>query len=393
MKAAIRSSVRSNRRLSKPDRSDPLPLAGKRIGLISSWVSRRNGGVFEAVARQAAIVDRLGGEAVILGLRDEHSGEDAWRFGNGALELVQPAGPKAIGYSPDLGQMLASAELDLLHCHGIWQMHVHAARQWAARTGGPLVISPHGMLDPWITRRNQWKKRLARIGWERAAWRSSALFHALTDDERADILREYRGAQVDVIPNPAPRSSGHRTGFPAPVALYLGRVHEKKNIGALIAGWKRAYPRLPTGSQLVIAGWGDVEAVSELEGPAGADQSISYVGAAFGAQKAALFDISRFLVLPSLSEGLPMAVLEAWAAGVPSIMSNHCHLPGGFEAGAAIASGTDPESIAAGLIEGFAKDAAAWRLMSNAARKLAEGPYGEASVSARWADLYGRLCG
>ncbi len=356
-------------------------------------MSRRNGGVFEAVARQVAIIERLGGQAVVLGLRDAHSAEDAWRLGDAPLRLGRPAGPQAIGYSPDLDALLSDADLDLLHCHGIWQLHVRAARRWAARTGGPLVISPHGMLDPWITRRNRWKKRIARIGWERAAWRSAEAFHALTEDERADILRECPAARVAVIPNPAPRLSPAKMRFPAPTALYLGRVHEKKNIAALIAGWKRALPQLPAGGRLIIAGWGHGEGMAAIEGLTGTDHTISYVGAAFGAQKAALFDVSRFLVLPSLSEGLPMAVLEAWAAGVPAIMSPHCHLPAGFERGAAIRCGTDAESIAASLIAGFAMDEAAWRHMSRAAQALADGPFGETGVAARWAEVYGRLCG
>ena len=35
-------------------------------------------------------------------------------------------------------------------------------------------------------------------------------------------------------------------------------------------------------------------------------------------------------ILPSFSEGLPMAVLEAWAYGLPVLMTDHCNLPEGF---------------------------------------------------------------
>jgi poly(glycerol-phosphate) alpha-glucosyltransferase len=36
-----------------------------------------------------------------------------------------------------------------------------AGLQWARRTGKPYLISPHGMLDPWITGRGRAKKALA----------------------------------------------------------------------------------------------------------------------------------------------------------------------------------------------------------------------------------------
>ena len=54
-------------------------------------------------------------------------------------------------------------------------------------------------------------------------------------------------------------------------------------------------------------------------------------------------------ILPSFSEGLPMAVLEAWAYGLPVLMTDHSNLPEGFAADAAIRIGTDVESIAEGM--------------------------------------------
>jgi len=37
-------------------------LAGRRIGLLTAWASRQNGGVFEAVAAQVAMLRGLGAE-------------------------------------------------------------------------------------------------------------------------------------------------------------------------------------------------------------------------------------------------------------------------------------------------------------------------------------------
>ena len=44
-----------------------------------------------------------------------------------------------------------------------------------------------------------------------------------------------------------------------------------------------------------------------------------------------------------------MAVLEAWAYRLPVLMTEHCNLPEGFAADAAIRIGTDVESIAEGM--------------------------------------------
>ncbi|WP_324826812.1 glycosyltransferase [Qipengyuania zhejiangensis] len=360
--------------------------------MLSAWASRANGGVFEAVAAQAALLRDLGATPVIIAIDDPAHADDRWRLGEAEILLAQGKGPAQLGYAPQLGATLDRAKLDLLHLHGIWQFPSHAADGWARRTGRPLVISPHGMLDPWITGRNAWKKTLARTIWERRSWRSATAFHALTEAEAHDIVHETGGAHIATIANPAPNPSAAPDAMPPANALYLGRIHAKKNIAALVSAWAKARPNLPHDATLTIAGWGDDAGIEMLEhAMGGADTSIQFVGTAFGSQKAALFDVSRFLILPSLSEGLPMAVLDAWAAGRPTIMSDHCHVPIGFEAGAAIRCRTSADEIATALEQGFSLGENEWMAMAVAARALAAGPFGRPAIAGKWEAFYSAL--
>lgn len=61
-----------------------------------------------------------------------------------------------------------------------------------------------------------------------------------------------------------------------------------------------------------------------------------FLGPQFGAEKDACYRNCDAFILPSVSEGLPMAVLEAWAYGKPVLMTSQCNLPEGFAADAAI---------------------------------------------------------
>jgi poly(glycerol-phosphate) alpha-glucosyltransferase len=81
------------------------------------------------------------------------------------------------------------------------------------------------------------------------------------------------------------------------------------------------------------------------------EATVTFPGPLFGEEKRAAFHHSHGFILPSLSEGLPMVLLEAWACGKPVLMTPQCNLPEGFEAGAAMRIEPEEESIAKGLAE------------------------------------------
>ncbi|MET0180245.1 MAG: glycosyltransferase, partial [Novosphingobium sp.] len=374
-------------------------LAGRRIGLLTASASRLGGGVFEAVATHAELLRALGAVPVVFALADAFAAEDRARFADGEVHHARSVGPAMVGYAPGLVATLLGARLDALHLHGIWMYPSRAAAQWARRAGPgrPYLISPHGMLDPWITGRGRAKKAVARLGYERASWAAAAAFHALTAAERSDIERETGRDEeaVVTIPNAVSDSSLPPRSRAGGSLLYIGRIHPKKNLAALVEAFARIAPRTPD-ARLEIAGWGAAEDVAALRAhiaalPASVQPGVRFHGPAYGADKEALLGSARAVVLPSLSEGLPMAILEAWAGGIPAVMTPACNLPEGFAAGAAIACGSSPEAIAAGLERMLGLDPAAWHAMSDAAHALHRERFSPAVVSAAWEQAYAWL--
>lgn len=343
--------------------------------------------MFEAVAAQTRLLQASDAQPIIFALDDLHSLADAERFGAAPVQTFAVRGPAQIGYAPELGPALLAAELDLLHLHGIWMYPSQAASRWAAQTGRGYIISPHGILDPWIIARGRWKKALARTGYERRSWGRASFLHALTSAEAQDISREGGRNDSVVIANAGPDAGPVPANMRAPHLLYIGRIHPKKNLIALIAAWRQA--RRPDAARLTLAGWGDDTDVAAVQAAvAAAGPSVQFVGPQYGAAKQALLDEARFTVLPSHSEGLPMSVLDSWAAGVPSLMTRHCNLPEGFAAGAAIECGDTPAAIAPVLEQALAMAAPEWHQMALAAHELASGPFSSPVIAARWAQAY-----
>lgn len=365
-------------------------LEGLRVTLLTASASRLGGGVAAALYSHAALLREAGAEVTVVALADRHSEDDRAALGETPLRTVAVSGPAMFGYASGLVAQLLATKADLLHQHGLWMYPSRAATLWARRTGRPYLISPHGMLDPWITGRGRWKKALARLGYERASWRRADAFHALTPDEAADIRREAGERRTLTIPNAAPPAIALTAGEREPHLVFISRIHPKKNLAALVEAWQAA--ELPPGARLTIAGWGDPADVAEFKARlAKAPPSVEFIGPVHGEAKQRLLQAARYVILPSHSEGLPMTILEAWAAGTPTIMTAACHLPEGFAAGAACECGTNAPSVAAAIGQALTCDEARWHAMSDAALALARGPFSAERVAQQWVSAYREL--
>jgi glycosyltransferase involved in cell wall biosynthesis len=212
------------------------------------------------------------------------------------------------------------------------------------------------MLDSWALRNARWKKRIAAALYENQHLRGAACLRALSEAEAQSIRSYGLRNPICVIPNGVDwpdlsESNGKTQSESRKTLLYLGRLHPKKNISNLIHAWNETFNSQPGSGErwvLAIAGWDQGGYESELKHIA-AGTSVVFLGPQFGVDKSEYYRACDAFILPSLSEGLPMTVLEAWAHAKPVLMTPACNLPEGFEANAALRIGTTPEEIAAGL--------------------------------------------
>ena len=97
---------------------------------------------------------------------------------------------------------------------------------------------------------------------------------------------------------------------PHRIFLYMGRVSTEKNVEALLKGWKLVNPE---GCKLVIVGDGPLRAA--LENAHTSDNVLWWGYEADLNTRVALLQEAEVFVLPSLVEGLSIALLEAMASG------------------------------------------------------------------------------
>jgi glycosyltransferase involved in cell wall biosynthesis len=174
------------------------------------------------------------------------------------------------------------------------------------------------------------------------------------------------------------------------VVLFLSRIHPKKRLELLLDAFVELKRRRPA-ALLVVAGDGEANYVNGLKNQAerlGIADDIVWTGFLVGTDKLAAFSTARMFVLPSHSENFGIAVVEALAAGVPTIISSDVGVARDIEAArAGIVVEQEPARLAQAM-EQLLADAGLSRQLSANARKLAAERYSLNAMGASLCQLY-----
>jgi glycosyltransferase involved in cell wall biosynthesis len=379
-----------------------------RIACLMASISRSGGGVSESVRRLCQSLDsHPDTEIYVLGTRDEHTAQDAASWAPLPTHVFAVRGPCQFGYAPGMKEKLFELDVDLVLAHGLWMYPSVVALDWHRRTRRPFVINPHGMLDPWALNNSGWKKRLAGLLYENSCLRQAACLRALSSAEARSVRAYGLPNRICIVPHgidlpggnviPPPWKERVETG--RKTLLYLGRIHPKKGLSGLLRAWALLHHRgfSPIRDwDLVIAGWSQDHHESELKNLArqlGIAPGVHFVGPQFGDAKAAAYQRADAFVLPSLSEGLPVAVLEAWAQGLPVVMSPQCHLPEGFAVGAALRAAPETASLAQTLEALFSMTGTERTRMGGRGRRLVAARFDSFKVGTQMHDVCRWLLG
>ena len=257
----------------------------------------------------------------------EIDGVKVWYFRRGF--------PARIFRAPGLGDALREhvIRFDAVHIHSVFLWPTRKAARAAARAEVPYFVSPRGMLvGTLIQRRGSLRKRLWIRFVERKTLGRAAGIVLQSDSEKRELQQfGIDLAPVHVVPNgvdfeeiekekaePAPASLRALIRR-KPYVLFLGRLSWKKGIERLI----EAMADVPE-ARLVIAGNDDEGLGADLErsaARAGLAERTHLAGEVQGGAKWALLEGAAVLCLPSISENFGNVVIEAFAAGLPVVVT------------------------------------------------------------------------
>ncbi len=388
----------------RPCRQKQYEMVEMKVGVLTNATSPRGGGVYEAVCRLTReLHSRCVSHVEVFGTDDGQGREylDSWKPVHTHLFPVK--GVQSFGYAPALGSALNAAGLDVLHLHGLWMYSSVAGRRWAKIEAKPYVITTHGMLDPWALHNSYWKKLIAAAFYEKAHLKGAACIHAVSRPELQAIRSYGLRNPVCVIPLgvdvPDKPAQANTASGAEQILLFLGRLHPKKGLVNLLHAWRdvrRARGKRQFNWRLVIAGWdqaGHKEELQALTRHLECDSTVRFVGPKFGPDKDELLRNANAFILPSLSEGLPMSLLEASAYGLPLVMTPQCNFPEALDAEAAIAISPDVHGIISGLNRLLEMTHTELDSMGNRGRRLVETCFAWPTVALQVSSVYSWMVG
>lgn len=271
-------------------------------------------------------------------------------------------------YLPALNQPLAKVltEPDVcVHLHlGLTLLNVQA-RRLCRRAGVPYLLTPHGLYVREMLHERALQKRLFCLLFERRVARNARFVQALVPAEvegarRLGVAPERlrlipNGVDADALARAeaSPMSLAGRCGFPEgePALLFLARLQRIKGLDLLLPAFAEVCRDLKERWHLVVAGadCGALAPTQRLCVKLGLTERVHFPGCLTGGDKVrALRDAAAF-VLPSRGEGMPNAVLEACAAGLPVVVTDCCNLPEIATAGAGYVCRPETPALEAAL--------------------------------------------
>ena len=290
-------------------------------------------------------VERYEARIVLLKERDDFADELA-RAGIAVVALHR-RGPADLGVAWRLAREVRRLRPHVVHSF-LFPANLLAAAVGRALGVPRVLVSQRSSYDSTLPAR--WR-RIARLG-HRLAHRVVVNSQAAMDEE---IAAGCPPRILVHVPNAAPAP----TDAPLPTAadlpkgafvLSLGQLHPHKGHRVLIAAWPEVARARPEARLLMI---GDGPCRGDLEAQAralGIDRSVTLAG--FRSPVGAFVASCQVLVQPSITEGMPNAVLEAMAAGRPVVAARVGGLPelvAHGETGLLVTPG-DPGELARALI-------------------------------------------
>jgi glycosyltransferase involved in cell wall biosynthesis len=226
-----------------------------------------------------------------------------------------------------LGRWLRQERVELIQAHQYAPFFYSSLARWTAR-GIPVLFTEHGRDHPDYRR---WKRVLAnRILLGRSDQvvavgehvRQALIANEGLPPERVEVI--YNGVDRGLFERPASEDAAVRAelGFAAEDSLIVqvARLHRLKDHATAIRAVARLRETRPNAHLLLIGDGEDRDSLTALVDSLGLHEAVHFLGTR--SDVARLLRAAEIFLLTSVSEGIPLTLVEAMCARVPIVSTS-----------------------------------------------------------------------
>lgn len=220
--------------------------------------------------------------------------------------------------------LLEEIHPDVVHVNGCWMLQCSWIIFWAKKAGYPVVLSPHGMLEPWDIKKNYWTKKLpALILYQRKSIQISNIIVATSESEQKNLLSLGYNLNIQVVPNGifTENIKCKESWEEKKQILFLALYRKNKGIDILMQAIAKLKANL-LGWKVIIAGIESDYTIEDLNIMAtnlGVSDLVNITGPLFGEDKWNAYKNSDIFILPTLNENFGIVIAESYLCGTPVI--------------------------------------------------------------------------
>lgn len=297
------------------------------ILLITAEIGSRGAGISSMLKAHESLLKKLNIEYSIFCT-------DKVTTQQGEVNKYKYVGPENFRFSIGLARAVFATKPKLIHLHGFWNFPTIVCVLFCIFNPlTKLVISPHGMFDPYALSKSSIKKVLFLKLFNILSKDSTIDFHCLTENEKKQVENIFPRCRYTIFPNFVDGNTYQTKYNKNPIKIvYLGRIEEKKNLAATITHIECILSEDDVNATLDIFGpFENKKIQKEIEELLVDAKYCTYRGVVAHNDIYETFIEYNYFILLSKSEGLPVALLEAMECGLLPIVNVAANIDSGVE--------------------------------------------------------------
>lgn len=253
-----------------------------------------------------------------------HPHNDEHKLDNCQIHYIEGDIKHLIRMKKQFCKLLDEINPDIVHINGCWMLQCSLTIFWAKRKGYPVVLSPHGMLEPWDIKKNYWTKKLpALLLYQKRSIEICDCLIATSENEKNNLLRLSYNKNVTIVPNGIITNGIEckKTWKENKKILFLALYRKNKGIDLLMQSIAQIKNKL-YGWKVIIAGIEADYTINDLNIMAksyGIEEIVNITGPLFGENKWQAYKNADVFILPTLNENFGIVIAESYLCGTPVI--------------------------------------------------------------------------